>query len=177
MSMAEFDSKSATSAARGRGTGLAKLMTVSLFWHSSAKCILPSWMCLITGRRTRCSDCWIRWPLTIAIGPGRRRSSCGEPACGSPRSSSLSGGTWITRGIRRRCLVRKSKSRRARTVRLHPELVQLFTNWPVSRSPRDKLVPLSMRTALRHIGDGIEWAGLGEESPGTGRRCAGAHSA
>ena len=26
-------------------------------------------------------------------------------------------------------LVRKSKSRRARTVRLHPDLVQLFTNW------------------------------------------------
>ena len=73
-------------------------------------------------------------------------------------------------------LVRKSKSRRARTVRLHPELVQLFTNWPASRSPRDKLVPLSMRTALRHIGDGIEWAGLDEESPGTGKRRAGAHS-
>ena len=33
-------------------------------------------------------------------------------------------------------LVRKSKSRRARTVRLHLELVQLFTNWPASRSPR-----------------------------------------
>ena len=73
-------------------------------------------------------------------------------------------------------LVRKSKSRRARTVRLHPDLVQLFTNWPANRSPRDKLVPLSMRTALRHIGDGIEWAGLGEESPGTGQRRAGAHS-
>ena len=73
-------------------------------------------------------------------------------------------------------LVRKSKSRRARTVRLHPDLVQLFTNWPANRSPRDKVVLLSMRTALRHIGDAIEWAGLGEESPGTGRRRAGAHS-
>ena len=70
-------------------------------------------------------------------------------------------------------LVRKSKSRRARTVRLHPDLVQLFTNWPANRSPRDKLVPLSMRTSLRHIGDGIEWAGLDEESPGTGQRRAG----
>ena len=69
-------------------------------------------------------------------------------------------------------LVRKSKSRRARTVRLHRELVQLFTNWPASRSPRDKVVSLSMRTALRHIGDGIRWAGLDEESPGTGRRRA-----
>ena len=117
-----------------------------------------------------------RWPLTIAIGPGRRRSSCGEPACGSPRSSSLSGGTLDYAGDPATLLVRKSKSRRARTVRLHPELVQLFTNWPASRSPRDKLVPLSMRTALRHIGDGIEWAGLDEESPGTGKRRAGAHS-
>ena len=52
----------------------------------------------------------------------------------------------------------------------------LFTNWPANRAPRDKLVPLSMRTGLRHIGDGIELAGLDEESPGTGRRRAGAHS-
>ena len=73
-------------------------------------------------------------------------------------------------------LVRKSKSRRARTVRLHPDLVQLFTNWPANRSPRDKVVSLPMRTALRHIGDGIEWAGLDEEWPGTGQRRAGAHS-
>ena len=73
-------------------------------------------------------------------------------------------------------LVRRSKSRRARTVRLHPELVQLFTNWPANRTPRDKVVAISMRTVLRHIGDGIEWAGLDEESPGTGKRRAGAHS-
>ena len=33
-----------------------------------------------------------------------------------------------------------------------------------------------MRTALRHIGDGIQWTGLDEESPGTGKRRAGAHS-
>ena len=38
------------------------------------------------------------------------------------------------------------------------------------------MVALAMRTALRHIGDGIEWAGLDEESPGTGKRRAGAHS-
>ena len=73
-------------------------------------------------------------------------------------------------------LVRKSKSQRARTVRLHRELVQLFSNWPANRSPRDKVVLLPMRTALRHIGDGIEWAGLDEESLGTGKRRAGAHS-
>ena len=73
-------------------------------------------------------------------------------------------------------LVWRSMTRRARTVRLQPEPAQLFTNWPANRSPRDRVVALSMRTALRHIGDGIEWAGLGEESPGTGSRRAGAHS-
>ena len=73
-------------------------------------------------------------------------------------------------------LIRKCRRRRARTVRLHPDLVQLFTNWPANRSPRDKVVMLSMRTALRHIGDGIQWASLDEESPGTGQRRAGAHS-
>ena len=53
-------------------------------------------------------------------------------------------------------LVRNPKSRRAGTVRLHADLVQLFTNWPANRSPQDKVVSPSMRTALRHIGDGIE---------------------
>ena len=73
-------------------------------------------------------------------------------------------------------LVRRSKTRKVRTVRLHPELVQLFTNWPASRSPRDKVVPLAMRTVLRHIADGIQWADLDEEAPGTGKRRPGAHS-
>ena len=41
-------------------------------------------------------------------------------------------------------LVRKSKMRRARTVRMHRDLVQLFSNWPANRSPRDKVVSLSM---------------------------------
>ena len=44
-------------------------------------------------------------------------------------------------------LVRRSKTRKVRTVRLHRELVQLFSNWPSNRSPRDKVVTLSMRTA------------------------------
>ena len=73
-------------------------------------------------------------------------------------------------------LVRESKSGRPRTVPLHDEMVQLFTNWPVKHSPRDPVVGLRMRTALRHIGDGIRRAGLDEESPGTGKRLAGAHS-
>ena len=73
-------------------------------------------------------------------------------------------------------LVRRSKTRKARTVRLHPELVQLFTNWPANRTPRDKVVAISMRTVLRHIGDAVVASGLEQESPGTGKRRPGAHS-
>ena len=73
-------------------------------------------------------------------------------------------------------LVRRSKTRKPRTVRLHPELVQLFTNWPANRSPRDKVVDISMRSVLRHIGDAVVASGLQEESPGTGKRRPGAHS-
>ena len=73
-------------------------------------------------------------------------------------------------------LVRQSKSGKARTVPLHDELVQLFANWPAPHRSRDHVVPLAMRTSLRHIGDGISWAGLDAESPGTGKRRAGAHS-
>ena len=35
---------------------------------------------------------------------------------------------------------------------------------------------LSMRTALRHIADAVVETGLENESPGTGKRCPGAHS-
>ena len=73
-------------------------------------------------------------------------------------------------------LVRRSKTRRTRTVRLHPELVQLFTNWPANHSPRDKVVAISMRTVLRHIADAVVASGLDQESPGTGKRLPGAHS-
>ena len=73
-------------------------------------------------------------------------------------------------------LVRRSKTRRARTVRMHPELVQLFTNWPVAHSPRDKVIPLAMRTIMRHIGDAIVTSGLYRESPGTGQSRPGPHS-
>ena len=73
-------------------------------------------------------------------------------------------------------LVRRSKTRKARTVRMHGELVQLFTNWPAHRSPREKVVSVAMRTLLRHISDGIAWANLDEESPGSGKRRPGAHS-
>ena len=59
---------------------------------------------------------------------------------------------------------------------LHGDLVQLFSNWPTRHGPRDRVVGLTRRTALRHIRDGIEAAGLDEESPGTGLQKAGAHS-
>ena len=73
-------------------------------------------------------------------------------------------------------LVRRSKTRKVRTVRMHPELVQLFTNWPANRTARDKVLALSMRTALRHIADAVMATGLEDESPGTGKRRPGAHS-
>ena len=59
---------------------------------------------------------------------------------------------------------------------MHPELVSLFTNWPSNRTARDKVVPVSMRTVLRHIADAVVSSGLDEESPGTGKRLPGAHS-
>ncbi|MCY4416096.1 MAG: tyrosine-type recombinase/integrase [Chloroflexi bacterium] len=73
-------------------------------------------------------------------------------------------------------IVRRSKTRKPRTVRMHGELVQLFTNWPSNRTARDKVVPLAMRTVLRHIADAVVASGLAEESPGTGKRLPGAHS-
>ena len=73
-------------------------------------------------------------------------------------------------------LVRKSKTGTGRTVPLHPDLVRLFGNWPARHGPRDKVVGLTRRTALRHIREGIAAADLDDESPGTGVQKAGAHS-
>ena len=79
-------------------------------------------------------------------------------------------------GERATLIVRRSKTRHARTVSMHDELVRLFTNWPANRSPRDKVVDISMRTVLRHIVAAVVSSGLDEESPGTGKRRPGAHS-
>ena len=73
-------------------------------------------------------------------------------------------------------LVRRGKGGRGRTVPLHPDLASLFANWPTSYVPRDLVVGLTRKTVLRHLRAGIERAGLDEESPGTGRQMAGAHS-
>ena len=73
-------------------------------------------------------------------------------------------------------LVRRGKGGRGRTVPLHPDLASLFANWPRSYGPRDLVVGLTRKTVLRHLRAGIEHAGLDEESPGTGRQRAGAHS-
>ena len=73
-------------------------------------------------------------------------------------------------------LVRRGKGGRGRTVPLHPDLASLFANWPTSYGPRDLVAGLTRKTALRHLRAGIEHAGLDEESPGTGRQRAGAHS-
>ncbi len=68
------------------------------------------------------------------------------------------------------------KGGRGRTVPLHPDLASLFANWPTSYGPRDLVVGLTWKTALRHLRAGIEHADLDQESPGTGRQRAGAHS-
>lgn len=60
--------------------------------------------------------------------------------------------------------------------RMHGELVQLFTNRPANRSPRDKVVPPAMRTVLRRIVDAVVTSGLDQELPGTGKRLPGVHS-
>ena len=73
-------------------------------------------------------------------------------------------------------LVRRGKGGWGRTVPLHPDLASLFANWPTSYGPRDLVVGLTRKTSLRHLRAGIEHAGLDEESPGTGRQRAGAHS-
>ena len=73
-------------------------------------------------------------------------------------------------------LVRRGKGGRGRTVPLHPDLASLFANWPVAYVPRDPVVGLTRKTALRHLRIGIEHADLDQESPGTGRQRAGAHS-
>ena len=41
-------------------------------------------------------------------------------------------------------LVGRSKTRKARTVSMRREFVQLFTSWPANRSPRDKVVDISI---------------------------------
>ena len=73
-------------------------------------------------------------------------------------------------------IVRWSKSKRAKTIPLHGELVSLFTDWPVAHGRRERIVDLTMRMALRHIGDAIRHLGLNLESPGTGKHLPGAHS-
>ena len=59
---------------------------------------------------------------------------------------------------------------------LHPDLTNLFANWPTSYGPRDLVIGLTLKTTLRHLRAGIEHAGLAEESPGTGGQRAGARS-
>ena len=71
---------------------------------------------------------------------------------------------------------RKVKKDGGRTVPLHPDIASLFANWPTGYVPRDPVVGLTRKTVLRHLRAGIEHAGLDEESPGTGRQMAGAHS-
>lgn len=73
-------------------------------------------------------------------------------------------------------LVRQGKGGRTRTIPLHDDLSALFQNWPTPHRPHDPIVGLPLRTALRHIRQGMEEAKLDAESPGMSLRLAGAHS-
>ena len=170
MAVAEFGVNSATFVLPAPVVVRGWTADVAPFWQSWSKCILPSWMYRITGLPIRFSVCWTRWAShnrhqarTAAFIMWRTGLRVSEVLELEWRDLDYSGEPATL-------LVRKSKTHKARTVRLHQDLVQLFTNWPANRSPRDKVVALAMRTALRHIGDGIEWASLDEESPGTGKR-------
>ena len=59
-------------------------------------------------------------------------------------------------------LVRRGKGGRGRTVPLHQDLASLFANWPTSYGPRDLVVGLTRKTALRHLraGNVTSWSGL-----------------
>ena len=126
-----------------------------------------------TGLPHRSSDCWKPWrpsdyaELACALIMWRSGLRISETVALEWRDVDVEGGTL---------LVRRVKGRTGRTVPLHPHLASLFANWPISYGPRDTIVGLTRKTALRHLRAGIEHAGLDEESPGTGRQKAGAHS-
>ena len=67
-------------------------------------------------------------------------------------------------------LVRRGKGGRGRTVPLHPDLASLFANWPTSFGPRDLVVGLTRKTALRHLRAGIEHGDLTRSRRGPGAR-------
>ena len=72
--------------------------------------------------------------------------------------------------------VRDTNSRFGRLVPLHGELVEILRDGWELHGVKDRLLNMSRRTALRHIREGIEAAGLDDESTGTGVQKAGAHS-
>ena len=73
-------------------------------------------------------------------------------------------------------VVRETNSRFGRLVPLHGELVEMLGDGWELHGVKDRLLNMSRRTALRHIREGIEAAGLDYESTGTGVQRAGAHS-
>ena len=68
----------------------------------------------------------------------------------------------------------RGKGGRGRTVPLRPDLATWSANWPTSYGPRDLVVGLNQKIALRHLRSGIEHAGLDEESRRTGCQRTGA---
>ena len=123
---------------------------------------------VLTGHPDRSRDSWMHWAGKARRNPdnmldavanrttGRRGAGAGMAGSG------LRGGSADAAGPERR---RPGRAGRFRSI---PTWSELFGNWPSRHSPRDMVVGLTRRTALRHIRDGIEAAGLDEESPGTG---------
>ena len=73
-------------------------------------------------------------------------------------------------------LVRRGKGGRGGQFRFTRIWPACSPTGPTPYSPRDLVVGLTRKTVLRHLRAGIEHACLDQESPGTGRQLAGAHS-
>ena len=144
-------------------------MTADIFLAEFVRCTMPAWMFLITGRPDQVQRLLDALPAhnrhqarTAALIMWRTGLRVSEVLELEWRDLSYAGHPATL-------LVRQSKTRKPRTVRMHGELVQLFTNWPSNRTARDKVVGISMRTVLRHIADAVVASGLDEESPGDGQ--------
>ena len=117
-------------------------------------------------------------PHSLAQGQEFLQGLGGDPAAGSMGVRAFSSAMWRT-GLQieeKLSLEWRDIDLVGRTVPLHRVLTQLIGNWPPRHGPRDRVLNLSHRTSIRNIRDGMEAAGLDDESAGMGVQKAGAHS-
>ena len=149
--MAEFAHNSATfGVLRLLASFGVKLLTRVAFGRVRLSVLCHDGCTALLDGRPGSAVCWTRWRPTIGIRRELRRSSCGVPVCGSPRSSSSNGGISTTQSDPATLLVRKSKSRRVRTVRLHQDYGAVS-----SRTGR-RTGRLGTRWCRSHDEDGVE---------------------